>query len=275
MKKFELTAENYYTPEANQRYMSVSQYKQFVKCEAAAMAEIAGEWHRPETTALLVGSYVDAWYEGTQDAFIREHSELFKRDGMLKADYAHADKIIEQCQCDDLFTAYMAGEKQRIFTAELFGTEWKIKVDSLHPDKIVDLKVVRSLERVMGRSFVEHWWYDGQMAIYAEVERRSRHKEHQPPEREPALDTYLAVATKEDPINLEIVYIPAWRHKELLEDVQRDMPHILAVKQGDEPAQRCGMCEYCRSTKVLTQPLDFELVGLTTREQNAVMGVKL
>ena len=54
-----LTNDNYYSPEANWEYMSVSQYKQFLKCEAAAMAQLKGEWSQPKTTALLVGSYVD------------------------------------------------------------------------------------------------------------------------------------------------------------------------------------------------------------------------
>ena len=39
-----LTNDNYYSPEANWEYMSVSQYKQFLKCEAAAMAQLKGEW---------------------------------------------------------------------------------------------------------------------------------------------------------------------------------------------------------------------------------------
>lgn len=39
-----LTNENYYSNETNREYMSVSQYKQFQKCEAAAMAQIKGEW---------------------------------------------------------------------------------------------------------------------------------------------------------------------------------------------------------------------------------------
>lgn len=35
-----LTAENYYSPEANQAYMSVSQFRSFEVCEAAAIAEL-------------------------------------------------------------------------------------------------------------------------------------------------------------------------------------------------------------------------------------------
>lgn len=59
-----LTNANYYSLEANREFMSVSQLKSFLKCEAAAMAELRGEYTRPTTTALLVGSFVDAWFEG-------------------------------------------------------------------------------------------------------------------------------------------------------------------------------------------------------------------
>ena len=68
-----LTAENYYSQVANMAYMSVSQFKAFEQCEAAAMAELYGEYKAPTSTALLVGSYVDAWFEGTLDKFILAH----------------------------------------------------------------------------------------------------------------------------------------------------------------------------------------------------------
>ena len=35
-----LTQENYYTPEANRAYMSTSQFKDFEKCEAMALAKL-------------------------------------------------------------------------------------------------------------------------------------------------------------------------------------------------------------------------------------------
>lgn len=254
-----LTNENYYSPEANREYMSVSQYKQFQECEAAAMAQLKGEWEPPQTIALLVGSYIDAWFEGTLDEFCRQHPEIFKKDGTLKADFVQAESIIQFVQKDPTFMRYMSGKKQVILTSEFFGTKWKIKIDSYHRDKIVDLKVMRSMERVMGKSFVEHWGYDLQMAVYAKVEGNN-------------LATYLAATTKQTPPDKAIVSIPLWRRNELLEEVERNMPRILAVKSGRMPAQRCGVCEYCRATKMITEPIDFELVGLSTAEKNAVFG---
>ncbi len=258
-----LTNENYYSPEANWEYMSVSQYKQFLNCEATAMAQLRGEWEQPKTTALLVGSYVDAWFEGTLGTFYKENPEIFKKDGSLKADYVQAAEIIDRVQADELFMEYMSGKKQEIFTAPLFGAEWKIKIDSLLPDKIVDLKVMRSMERIMGKSFVEHWGYDLQMAIYAAVYKAVTGRD---------LETYLAVVTKQVPADMEIIHIPQWRREELLEEVKINVPHILQVKRGERPAERCGVCEYCRATKQLIEPIDFELVGLSVAERKAIFG---
>lgn len=254
-----LTNDNYYSPEANQEYMSVSQYKDFQKCEAMALASLRGEWTRPQTTALLVGSYIDAWFEGTLVDFLRAHPEIFKKNGTLKSDFVQAEELIAFVKKDPMFMRYMSGKKQVILTRELFGTPWKIKIDSYHNDKIVDLKVMRSMERIMGKSFVEHWGYDLQMAIYAAVEGRD-------------LATYLAVVTKQEIPDKEIISIPLWRRNELLAEVEKDMPRILAVKSGKHPARRCGVCEYCRATKMLTEPIDFELVGLSAAERMAVLG---
>lgn len=255
-----LTNENYYSREANLKYMSVSQYKDFCKCEAAAMASLHGEWIRPKTTALLVGSYIDSWFEGTLDEFRQDNPELFKRDGSLRAEFAQAEELVEVVKQDPMFMDYMSGKKQEILTREMFGTFWKIKIDSYHPGKmIVDLKVMRSIDRIMGKSFVEHWGYDLQMAVYSAVEGND-------------LETYLAVVTKESPPNKEVIHIPKWRREELLNEVEKSMPRILAVKSGLVPPQRCGVCEYCRATKMLTEPIDFELVGLSAAELRAILG---
>lgn len=255
-----LTEQNYYSDIMNRQYMSVSQYKDFRRCEAATVAQLQGQWKRPKTTALLIGSYVDSWFEGTLDTFREENPEIFKKDGTLKADFLLAEEVIQRVQKDALFMYYMSGRKQVIKTAKLFGADWKIKMDSYHRGRmIVDLKVMRSMERIMGKSFVEHWGYDLQMAVYAAVEGHD-------------LDTFLAVATKQNPIDIEVIEIPKWRREELLADIERNMPRILAVKTGQIEAERCGVCEYCRATKKLTEPIDFEMVGLSNAERKAIYG---
>ena len=277
---FKLTAANYYSKEANERYFSVSQYKTFLDCPARAMAEIRGEYKQPMTTALLVGSYVDSYFEGTLEQFCKEHPEIFKKNGELRADYIKAEEIIKRVEEDELFMAFMQGRKQVIKTAELFGTQWKIKIDSYlsattvkaiakkFPESekfftiglgaIVDLKIMRSLERIMGKSFVEHWSYDIQTSTYSKVEAISSGKDRLP--------TFLSVATKEDDIDIELVHIPFWRHDECLADMEKNMPRLIAYKSGELEAPRCGGCAYCRRTKKLKAPISFENVGFSNKE---------
>lgn len=305
-----LTSENYFSIESNNKYMSVSQYKSFTECEAKALAEMSGDWEMKKTIPLLVGSYVDAHFEGTLDLFkaknpeifttkliendftvakflevgggyvtrnntlvskrIKEaketHPEFFTLQSELKADFKQAEEIIQRIERDKLFMDYMAGEKQTIFTAELFGCKWKIKIDSYFPDdKIVDLKCMRSLDRIMGISLVEHWQYDLQMAVYSEIERRAKLRER-------GLPTYLAIATKEDVTNLEIVHVPEYQRDERLEEVAKHMPRILSVKEGREKPIRCGVCDYCKYTKVLTEPIEADLLGFSEKEVSLING---
>ena len=115
----QLTSENYFSQQANLEYMSCSQFKSFCDCEERTLADIAGDYKRDSSTALLVGSYVDAHFEGTLDVFKAQHPELFKRDGTLKADYVQAESIIQRVENDKLFMKYMAGEKQVIMTGKI------------------------------------------------------------------------------------------------------------------------------------------------------------
>ena len=52
----EVTRENYYSPELNMEYMGSTQFKAFQQCEAAALAQLKGEYAPPTTTALLVAA---------------------------------------------------------------------------------------------------------------------------------------------------------------------------------------------------------------------------
>ena len=264
-----LTNENYFSPEMQMKYMGVSQYKDFLDCPARALATVRGEYKEEMTKAMLIGSFVDSYFEGSLDKFKDEHPEIFNsRTGELKVDYQNANVIIARLEADPVCSAYLAGEKQVIKTAELFGTPWKIKIDSYFPgEKIVDLKVMRSMERIMGVSFIQHWGYDIQMAVYSEIEYLANKAE-----KKERLETYLDVATKEEPADLGVIHIPAWRRKECLSEVEKHMPRILAYKKGEIEAPGCGVCPYCRSKKVVTGPIDFEMVGFSNKELAAMQG---
>ena len=169
----ELNKENYFSQEANAAYWSASLIKDFLDCEARALASVRGEYERPSTTALLVGSYVDAYFEGPGAvySFVQNHPEIIKRDGTLKAEYVKADEMVDRAASDPVFMEYMTGEKQVIRTGEIFGFPFKIKMDVYQPGKrIVDLKTVRDLKSVYkpgeGRlNFADAWRWPLQMAL--------------------------------------------------------------------------------------------------------------
>lgn len=245
-----LTKRNYFTRKASRAFLSVSQFKAFEKCQAAALAEINKTFEREKTTALLVGSYIDAYFEGAMQAFINHNPEIFKRGGGLKAEYLQADRIIERINRDALFMQYMGGEKQVIMHGTINGVDVKIKVDSLHPDKIVDLKIMRDFEPIYGPEYgrqpwFEAWQYDLQGAVYQEIVRQNTGEK---------LPFYLAAATKEKVCDLEIVHISQASLDFQLERFARDAPLYDAIKKGVIAPERCEACDYCKQTKVLQAP---------------------
>ena len=240
-----LTPDNYYSTEANMAYWSASAVKAFLSCPAAGLAEMTGNWTRPDSDALLIGSYVDAALEGTLGRFIQIHPELFKRDGQLKAQYAKADEMVRRAMNDPVFCEFLRGEKQRIFTGTLFGFPFKAKFDVYLPgERIVDVKTVKDLSPVYRAGecrldFATAWNWPLQMAIYQALEGNR-------------LPCYLAVITKESPPDIEIVQIEQERMDAELEFLAAKMPELDAIKAGIMEPERCEHCAFCRATKKLS-----------------------
>lgn len=232
-----LTEENYYSKEANQAYFSVSQYKDFLQCESMAMAKTNGLYEPPMTRAMLVGSFVDHHFEGTLPQFINEHSELFTRSKQLRAEFRHAYEIIRAIESNEKFMNYMSGEKQKILTFEMFGVPWKMKMDSFLPEIcITDLKIIARTE------WLWKWNYEIQGAIYQYgVEANGYGR----------LPFYLAIATKEKVPDLNIFQIPDSLLDETLLEIEANMPHFIAVKNGLEEPERCEKCPWCKMTRKL------------------------
>lgn len=231
----QINQENYYSEAANREYFSVSQYKSFMNCEARAMVEISGEYERPVTKALLVGSFVDRYFEGTLDSFMKENPGIYTRRRELRADFKRANQIIEIVKTDPKFMDSMSGEKQRIFTFEMFGVKWKIKLDSYNPGKaITDLKVVARMDRL------PQWRYDIQGAVYQKgVEICTGDR----------LPFYLAVVTKEKVLDRDIWQIPQSTLDFALRQVEENIGRYVDIKEGRIEPEHCGRCDYCKSIK--------------------------
>lgn len=245
-----LTKRNYYSRKANREYMSVSQFKAFTKCPAAALAELRGDYKREKTTALLVGSYIDSYFEGTLKSFKRQNPEIFKKDGTLKAEYIQAEQIIQRIERDDVFMQHIMGEHQVIMEGKICGVPVKIKIDSLLEDVITDLKIVRDFEDIRDEEcgwlpWYEYWRYDLQGAVYQEIVRQNIGMK---------LPFVLAAATKEKITDIDLLEIDQSDLDMQLDNVKRYIETYDAIKKGIVLPERCEACDYCKSTKILKEP---------------------
>lgn len=253
-----LNKDNYFAPEMMKKYWSVSQFKSFDRCESAGLAEVRGEYQREETDALLIGSYVDAYFSSEYEHFVeRNGSKMFKKNGELLAKFAHANDIIERVQRDPLMMEYLTGDKQVIMTAMISGLTWKIKMDCYNGNRIVDLKTVKDFNDVYDkdygwRSWIEYWGYDIQGAIYQKVEQLATG-------RSEPLPFYIAAVTKEKVPDIKLIQIPQHILDTALKMVEAKIERFNLIKNWDVEPRRCEKCEYCRMTKVLKAPEVYEI----------------
>lgn len=249
-----LTAENYFSVEANMQYMGSTQYKDFVNCESMALAKAKGEYEEDKTTALLIGSFVDNYFSNTLDQFKTENSSIFvtrgENKGQLKSEFLQAEYIIKRIERDPFFMKFITGQTQVIKTGEIAGVPVKIKIDCYHPGKaITDLKIIKDFNKQwkngLPLNFIEFWGYDIQGCIYQAAEGNK-------------LPFIIAAATKEKEPDLAVISIPQERLDYCFEQVKANIQRFDAIKKGLIEPNRCEKCDWCKRTKVLTSVIDWE-----------------
>ncbi|MGE6516665.1 PD-(D/E)XK nuclease-like domain-containing protein [Lysinibacillus sphaericus] len=260
---FQLNKDNYHSNEANQHYMSVSQFKSAIECESRLIAELEGQYERPSSLALTVGSYTHSAFESDQvfDEFVEANKGvIFNTRGGKYADFKQADSMIEAIKNDRFAMFALEGEKEVIFTGELFGTLWKIKVDAINHDRktFTDLKTTQSLGKRYWSdkyskyvSFVEAYDYVLQMAIYREIIYQNTGAYYVP---------YIVAVTKETPPDKAVLHIDSSRYEFELEYAKMHLPNIITAKSGDKEPKRCELCDYCRATKQLNNTFEIEFL---------------
>ena len=255
-----LTAKNYFSPKANREYLSASQLKAFMRCEASAMAELNGKREETESQALFLGSLVDELLTGSKKSkakfFEDNQTKLYKKNGEPYADVAKALNAVDIVKKQPLMMKYLSGKKQKIMTGEIEGVKFKIKMDSYQPGEfIADLKYLASLRSPnLFDNVVKYWGYDVSMAIYQEIVYQNTGQR---------LPVYLVIVTKETVPRVKVAEIKQWNLDDALEIAKKNIPRIVAVKNGEVAPERCECCDYCAATEVLTEIIDSDMLGIS------------
>lgn len=268
-----LSESNYYSKQADIDYMSVSQVKSFIgvpakpKCEARAVAELNGEYQRPQTDALTIGSFIDISLTGTDDEleqFKLDHPEMFSTKGatkgQLKATFRRAQDMISRVNTDadngGIFKRTLQGEQQKVVIGEINGFVFKGKLDVLGDGYIVDLKTTESINKKYYANgwynFIDYWGYDLQGAVYQQLVFQNTGKQ---------LPFFIAAISKEDPPDIGVFQIPQENMDAALERIDAPtLQRIQDLKNGSIKPDRCGKCDYCRATKIVDKPTILEVV---------------
>lgn len=250
----ELTQANYYEHDTDFKYMSVSIFKDFMKCEAATLAMLKEDWQpNRDNTALLVGNWLHSFFESQEahDKFKSDNAKFIYKYGNsdkgIKSQYKQADSMISVLKHDEAFTnVYEPGQKEVIVTG---------KIDSLVLDHgyFCDLKTTADIHKgiyypeVRHRvPFVKAYGYYMQMAVYQELIKQQFGVECQP--------FIFAVSKQDPPDKMAIDFNSIDDIYELdgaLEFIKDNQKRVWDVMNGEIKPKRCGKCEYCRMTNMI------------------------
>ncbi len=246
----ELTKENYITDHS---FLSFTTFSKFQSCEASA----AAHYKEKTSDAMLMSSYVDAYFSDELEDFKEKKPEIFNsRTGELKKDFIQANEIIERIKSDDVMMHFMSGKKQVIMTGEIDGVKVKIKMDSYKENEfITDLKVMKDFSPVWtgnGKSsFIIAYNYDIELALFQEVVFQRTGKR---------VPCYICGITKETPSDVAIFKFTQKQLDEALKLFKSRLPRIKNILEGKVAPHRCEKCEYCRLTKK-AMIIDSEFAG--------------
>lgn len=251
----EITVDNYYSKDADMEYMSVSQFKGFVKCEARQKAILSGEYITPDTTALLQGRLLETLLLEPDkiEQFMGENPELFMKNGSLKSDHRKVLEMVDRAKQDDFFMSYLGDSFSTLYqypvTGIIEGIKFKGLIDIYQPKScIVDLKGVKDFQAIWDDkykrklNFMEYWGYDIQLAVYQELLRQKTGER---------LPVFIAGITKESVSDISIFEIPQAHLDKKLAEVAELAQRFQLIKNGEIEAYRCESCDYCKQTKKL------------------------
>lgn len=284
MKKndFVLDDKTYFSPEANLKYLDCTTYKNIVGtlgrrgCECRALAIAKGEYDPPKTEALLVGGYVDAYFDNSLEEYKKKNiNDIFAKASvkkynegkigfedleLLKA-FKDADVMIERAKREPLFMRYVEGETQKILTADIEGVPIRVKLDSYDGHRITDIKTSASITQTWyvkdlaeRLNFAEYFGYIEQAFFYQTAVEQNFGKK---------LPFYLAVITKEkvDSVphpRVAVIQIPDAVIEDKGKEIKSKIHTAWSLLQGEFEPVPCGCCEWCADNLPLTEVISLD-----------------
>lgn len=276
-----LTNDTYFEDD---KYMTVSQYKRYEKCEVLGQQGFTGD---KKSEALLFGSYVDAYIEGTLDKFIADTPEMFVEkievtDETIKKFKENAPEYVTR---NDTMVAKKLVEAKRIHK-DYFDVTYTLKAVYKQADDICkfidndpvfsqfmsgDKQTIMSGEiagvpfKVKLDSYSEGIAINDLKVMRSVTDSSGNYVDFITPwgyhiqaacyqeivrqNTGQQLPFYICAVTKEDPIDSVIVQIPQHLLDTTLYQVECDLERIYKVKMGEEPAIGCGHCKACVSIR--------------------------
>lgn len=257
--QMDINNENYYSKEADMEYMSASQFKGFMKCEARQKAILTGEYVPEETTALLQGRLLETLLLEPDkiEQFREENSELFSQRGAnkgeLKSEFKKVQEMADRAKQDNFFISYLGDPFSTLYqypvTGEIAGIKFKGLLDIYQPQScIVDLKGIKDFQPIWDNSinkklnFIEYWGYHTQLAVYQWLVKQNTGE---------ILPVFIAGITKETVSDIGIFSIPQEILDHQLSVIGELAPRYQKIKDGRIEPVRCECCDYCKATKEL------------------------
>lgn len=250
-----LTQQNYFSKEADQEYMSVSQFKLFRECEAKALAIIQGQEDATYKTAFLEGQLFEALVAGDANLFKAQHPEIVSSRGAtageIKSEFKKVIKASEKFNEQDFFKKIIDKcEKQVILIGEIKGVKVKCMLDLFDKEtnSIYDIKCMKDFKEQWNKEEKAYvpWYYTYgyvlQLAVYREIVRQNF--------GEPK-EIGLITATKEEVPDIQALSFDSYLLDLELEQFKNNIERYDKIKKENEKPTACGTCDYCKRVKVI------------------------
>lgn len=254
-----LTPENYHSDEARAAYISSSDIKLAMRCEAMWAAQDKGQYRRPEgTAAFAYGHLFEEALTGNAETYITQHPELTlsrgPRKGELYAEYSGAIDLAAAVRRSS-FLANLIDRcrKQVILTGELCGLPVRVMMDLVDEDEsIYDIKSAKDFRTVWDDDRQEYmdWWavwkYPVQLWVYREVARQNGL----------TVPHVGLIAGSKSNMDVQAVRFSEETMTAAQADAEYTLRRMAAIRKGDKPDE-CGRCEWCLSQKKID---NFEVI---------------